>query len=49
MLLKDVYKYIDIISGNVSPGHAHMLVTIPPHLSVPKVIQYIKEKSLSKL
>ena len=27
-------NYIDIISGNVSPDHVHMLISAPPHLSV---------------
>ena len=42
-------NYIDIISGNVSPDHVHMLVSAPPHLSVSKIVQYIKGKSSRKL
>ncbi|MBQ7524112.1 MAG: IS200/IS605 family transposase [Alphaproteobacteria bacterium] len=42
-------NYIDIISSNVSPGHAHMLISVPPHLSVSKVVQYIKGTSSIKL
>ena len=42
-------NYIDIISGNVSPDHVHMLISAPPHLSVSKIVQYIKGKSSRKL
>ena len=42
-------NYIDIISGNVSPDHVHMLISAPPHLSVSKIVQYIKGKSGRKL
>ena len=42
-------NYIDIISGNVSPDHVHMLISAPPHLSVSKIVQYIKGKSSGKL
>lgn len=42
-------NYVDIISGNISPDHIHMLISVPPHLSVSKVIQYIKGKSSRKL
>ena len=33
----------------MNPDHAHMLVSIPLHLSVLKVVQYIKGKSSRKL
>ena len=42
-------NYVDIIIGNVSPDHVHMLISVPPHLSVSKVVQYIKGKSSRKL
>ena len=42
-------NYIDIISGNVSQDHVHMLISAPPHLSVSKVVQYIKGKNSRKL
>ena len=31
-------NYIDIISENVNPDHVHMPVSVPPHLSVSKVV-----------
>ena len=37
-------NYIDITSGNVSPDRVHMLISALPHLSVSKVVQYIRGK-----
>ncbi len=48
ILLKGVQNYIDIISGNVSPDHVHMLISSSPHLSLSKSVQYIKWKSSRK-
>lgn len=42
-------NYINIISGNISPEHIHLLISIPPSLSVSKVVQYIKGKSSRKM
>jgi len=42
-------NYVDIISGNVSPDHVHMLISAPPYLAVSKIVQYIKGKSSRKL
>ncbi|MBQ3945832.1 MAG: IS200/IS605 family transposase, partial [Alphaproteobacteria bacterium] len=42
-------NYIDIVSGNVSPDHVHMLISALPHLSISKIVQYIKWKSSRKL
>ena len=33
----------------MSPDHVHMLISAPPHLSVSKIVQYIKWKSSIKL
>lgn len=33
----------------MSPDHIHLLLSIPPNLSVSKVVQYIKGKSGRKL
>ncbi len=33
----------------MSPEHVHMLLSVPPHLSVSKVVQYIKGKSIREL
>ncbi len=42
-------NYIDIVSGSLSSDHIHLLVSIPPHISVSKSVQYIKGKSRRKL
>jgi putative transposase len=42
-------NYVDIVSGNVSPDHIHILISVPPHLAVSKIVQYIKGKSSRKL
>ncbi len=38
-------NYIDIVSGSMSPDHVHLLLSIPPNISVSKALQYIKGKS----
>ncbi|MBR1479829.1 MAG: transposase [Alphaproteobacteria bacterium] len=40
---------MDIISENISPDHVNILISVPPHLSISKIVQYIKEKSSRKL
>ena len=42
-------NYVDIISGSMSPDHVHLLLSVPPSLSLSKVLQYIKGKSSRKL
>lgn len=42
-------NYIDIVSGSISPDHIHLLISIHPHISVSKAVQYIKGKSSRKL
>ena len=42
-------NYIDIVSGSMSPDHVHLLLSIPPSISVSKAVQYIKGKSSRKL
>ena len=41
--------YVDILSGNVSPDHIDILVSVPPSISISKLMQYIKGKSGRKL
>lgn len=38
-----------IVRGAVSPGHIHMLLSVPPHLSPAKLVQYIKGRSSRRL
>lgn len=40
---------VDIIKGHVSKDHVHLLVSVPPQLSVSKLVQYLKGKSSHKL
>ena len=38
-------KNVEIIEAECCPDHIHMLVTIPPHLSVSSFMGYLKSKS----
>ena len=40
---------VEIIKGHVSKDHVHLFVSVPPHLAVSKLVQYIKGKSSRKL
>lgn len=42
-------NYVDIVSGSMSPDHVDLLLSIPPNLSVSKLVQYVKGKSSRKL
>ena len=46
-LLRQLHRYS--LSGNVSPDRVHMLISALPHLSISKIVQYIKGKSSRKL
>jgi putative transposase len=50
-LLRGVCKNneTEILAGHVSKDHVHLLVSIPPHLSVSKLVQYMKGYSSRKL
>ena len=37
------------MAGHISPEHIHLLVFVPPHLSVSKLVQYIKGYTSRKL
>ena len=39
------YKGVEIIEGHLMPDHIHMLVSIPPYLSVAQFIGFLKSKS----
>ena len=38
-------KQVEIIAAECCPDHIHMLVAIPPHLSVSQYMGYLKSKS----
>ena len=40
---------VEIIKGHVSKDHVHMFVSVPPHLAISKLIQYLQGKSSYKL
>jgi putative transposase len=50
-LLRGVCKNneTEILAGHVSKDHVHLLVSIPPYLSVSKLVQYMKGYSSRKL
>ena len=39
------WKGVEIIEGHLMPDHVHMLVSIPPKISVPGFMGYLKGKS----
>ena len=50
-LIRQVCKEneVEILAGHVSPDHIHLLVSVPPHLSVSKLVQYMKGYSSRKI
>ena len=40
---------VEILAGHVSKDHIHLLVSAPPHMSVSKLVQYIKGYTSRKL
>ncbi len=42
-------NYVQIVSGSMSPDHVHLLISVPPSISLSKVMQYVKGKSSRKL
>ena len=43
------YNEVEILSGQISKDHIHLLVSVPPHLSASKLVQYIKGNTSRKL
>ena len=42
-------KDVEIIKGNISRDHVHILVSVPPHISVSHLVQSIKGKTSRKM
>jgi len=42
-------KDVEILKGHVSKNHVHIFVSVPPHISVSKIVQAIKGKTSRKL
>ena len=39
------YKGVEIIEGHLMPDHIHMLVSIPPYISIAQFMGFLKGKS----
>jgi putative transposase len=50
-LLREIARAheMTIYAGAINRDHVHMLIGIPPHLSVSRAVQYLKGKSSHKL
>lgn len=50
-LLREIARSMEltIYAGSTNRDHVHMLIGIPPHTSVSKAVQYLKEKSSHKM
>lgn len=40
---------VEILKGHVSKDHVHLFVSVPPHLAISKLVQYLKGNSSYKL
>ena len=50
-LIREICKEhdVEIIKGHLSSDHIHLFVSVPPHISLSKLVQYLKGKSSYKL
>lgn len=50
-LLRGICKEhdVEILKGHVSKDHVHLFLSVPPHLAISKLVQYLKGKSSYKL
>ena len=50
-LIREICKAndVEILKGHVSKEHVHIFVSVPPHISVSKLMQSIKGKSSRKM
>ena len=50
-LLRGICKEheVEIIKGHISQDHVHLFVSVPPHLAISKLVQYLKGKSSYKM
>ena len=50
-LLRGICKEheVEILKGHVARDHVHLFVSVPPHLAISKLVQYLKGKSSYKL
>ena len=40
---------IQIIKGHISKDHIHLFISMPPHISVSKIVMYLKGKTSRKI
>jgi putative transposase len=40
---------VDILKGAIGPDHVHMMLSIPPHVAVSRIVQHMKGESSRKL
>jgi len=40
---------VEILRGHISKDHVHIFVSVPPYLSVSKLVQYLKGKTSRKM
>ena len=50
-IVRETCSSLDVVieKGHVSSDHVHLLVSVPPHLSVSKLVQSVKGRSSRKL
>ena len=50
-LIREICKRnnVEILKGHISRDHVHLFVSVPPHLAISKLVQYLKGKSSYKL
>src|ERR1700689_4388403 len=50
-LLREIARSQEMViyAGSINRDHVHMLIGIPPHISVSRAVQYLKGKSSQKL
>jgi len=50
-LLREICKAndVEIIKGSISKDHVHLFVSVPPHISVSKLMQTLKGKTSHKM
>src|SRR4029453_3981325 len=40
---------VDILQGHISPAHVHVMISIPPHVTIRRLIQRMKGQSSDRL
>ena len=50
-IIREIARSVDLVihAGAVNRDHIHLLVTIPPHLSVSRAVRFLKGKSSTRL